>query len=287
MTAQKYSLRPLIELLFSTALWGLGFPATAWILKNLDPASNLFYRLQFCFWLSAGIILLSKHKGLFNLANLRLGLIPGFFLGLNLLLQTVGLQYTSPTKSAFITVLYVVMVPIIELAFHRQYISKKLLIAILGALIGVYFVSQIQDFNLNIGDVLTLLCALAAAFQIYFVGKISRKSNAAFTLNAFQSLVASVLMVPFMFFEDKTNLMSLDTGGWLAFVLTVVGGSMIAFYLQIKAQQQISASTAGVLFLLESPFAFLFSFMIFGETLTLSQLLGCILILVSCTYAIL
>jgi drug/metabolite transporter (DMT)-like permease len=286
LTAHKSLLKPSIELLLATAFWGAGFPATVWILQDLNPASNLFYRLQLCFWLTLLIFIFLKKTHFFNLQLLKLSLLPGFFLGFNLILQTIGLQYTTATKSAFITILYVVMIPVIEFLFDRTKITLHLGFSIVIALLGVHFVSQFDGTNINWGDFLTLISALAAAFQIYFVGKVAQKIPSVMTFNALQSVMASLMMMPFLFFETKRDLWSLSTQGWIGFAITVLGGSMLAFGLQIKAQKEISASLAGILFLVESPFAFFFAYFMLGERLSSVQFLGCFLILFACSYAV-
>lgn len=290
---QNKSIIGFIELLIANTFWGLGFVATVWCLRDISPSAILFYRFTMAFILSLMTYLFLKRKQ--NLADIlfvlrtevKLAFLPGVFLFLTLLLQTWGLKYTTATKSGFITILYVLIIPFIEIIHQKTFPSVQHWLLTLLALVGTLFMIEIfqitnSGLNLNFGDFLTLLCAFTAAFHIYFIGIRSNMTSSGLLLNGFQSLWCALLALPFLFYENNFYLTDLQSLTWIGLLALGVGSSFLAFFLQVKAQTEINASIAAVLFLMESPFAAMFGFIFLGETMSHWQIIGAILIFISC-----
>lgn len=144
--------------------------------------------------------------------------------------------------------------------------------------------------HLNAGDFLTLICSLLAAYHIIIVGKRAPLSQNDFAFNTFQSMwtaLPCLLLIPIsenfqVFQKGSWNLFALDSLGWIGMISLTLGSSLIAFFLQVRAQRVLSPSTASLLFLLESPVSFFFAFTLLGERLSSLQLFGAFLILLSC-----
>ena len=100
------------QLIVANFFWGFGFIPSVWVLGSLHPAAIIFYRFLGAGLATIAIFLVSKTKFPPLGESLRIGFIPGIFLALTLVLQAWGLKYTTATKSAFITILYVIFVPI-------------------------------------------------------------------------------------------------------------------------------------------------------------------------------
>jgi drug/metabolite transporter (DMT)-like permease len=126
-----------------------------------------------------------------------------------------------------------------------------------------------------------------AAIHIISIDHFSKKSKDNFTFNVFQSFWTALFALLFAGIDSRWSLMSMNFHGWIGIVSLGLGSSLIAFYLQVRAQQKLSPSVASILFLLESPFTLFFAYWLLGDRLTGSQLVGAALIIIACTSAIL
>ena len=270
------------ELLVATSIWGFGFTATIWALRSVDSITMTVARFSICFLVSSAIIFLQPSTRPFlNRHYLRMSLWPGIFLGLTLLLQTWGLQYTSATNSSFITTLYVVIVPLIEMLFLKHQMRPLHFVWVAIALIGTGLMVNLQVGHFNLGDGLTLLCSVTAALQIILIGRQSHQIESPFAYNAFQSLWAAVVALFFIPIYPHCYIRPPDWRAILALISLIFGSTLLGFFLQVKAQKTLSASLSSLIFLLESPFALLFAFLLLDEKITLLQALGGVLIFLS------
>ncbi len=275
--------RAFLELTFAGFLWGFGFIGTVWALKFLSPSAILFYRFGISFL--AGWALLSLWKVRWNemRTELHLSLIPGVFLWLTLFPQTWGLQLTTATNSAFITTLYVVIVPLFRSLTGEEKLTFTHWFCVLLALLGMGFIVQIQNVStLNWGDLLTLICAIFAALHIIVLGQKVQHSRNDLAFNTFQSLWVALFSLLLFPFSKNWSLATLDSEAWLGILSLGFGSSMIAFLLQVRSQKVISPSVASLLFLLESPASCLFAFLLLNEKLIAWQWAGAVMILLSC-----
>jgi len=279
----KSTAKPLIELTIASVFWGFGFVATIWSLQHLSVSAIIFYRFLIAFF--AGLILLPltpNWKKIFW-PELRLSLPAGFFLGTTLLLQTWGLQYTTATKSAFITTLYVVIVPLIAHFLLGQKLRSLHWLWVLVATIGTLLISGLTLSGWTLGDSLTFLNAITASFHILYVGKVAARSSHHFTFNTFQSfwiMIISLFLIPFD--DGNWSLSLMPEKAWMGLLSLSLGSSLLGFFLQVRAQKELNPSVAALLFLLESPMSFVFAYFLLGERLSPTQFLGAILILLAC-----
>lgn len=263
------------------AIWGYGFIATKLALESFGPLSMSIFRFLICCAIVFPLIFFvptfrtKKHKELF-----RWSLLPGILLSVLMIFQTWGLKYTSATKSSFITTLYIVMVPLFEVILLKKKLKYEHVFWVFLALFGTALICDFHGGGWNIGDFLTFICAIAATFHIIVIGKISPKIDSAMAFNAYQSLVCAVVTM-FIFVLSPEPIQTVTPHALFGLLFLAIGSTAIAFMLQIRAQQVLSASTASLLFLLESPFAALFGFVFFAEMLSVHQWIGASLILIS------
>ncbi len=276
--------KALLELSFAGILWGFGFIGTVWALKYLSPSAVIFYRFLLAFIGGAAILAVSKVPFAVWKNEFKLSLIPAIVLLLTLLTQTMGLQYTTATNSTFITTLYVVLVPLFRALTKEERLSWVHWFCVLLALLGTGFIVEIQKLNeLNWGDLLTLICAIFAALHILVVGQRALRTQNDFAFNTFQSFWISVFsLLAFPFTKGWSLQSGLDTKAWIGILSLGFGSSMIAFYLQVRSQKDLSPSVASLLFLLESPSSCFFAYLLLGEQLNSWQWVGACLILISC-----
>lgn len=284
MIKQSCSAKPLIELLVATLFWGFGFTATVWCLDFLDSTSIIVYR--FAIASAVGALFIFKIPWMELKREAKLAIWAAVFLTLTLILQTEGLKSTTATKSAFITTLYVVIVPLISHLLRYERVSPWHLLFVVGALLGTAMIVELRLEKWALGDTYTFLNAVAAALHIVYVGRISHRSKHSFALNVFQSFWIMLMCLPLMMSQaDRWHLSTLSTRGWVGLLSLGFGSSLLAFYFQFKAQKKLSTSLSSLLFLLESPFSFLFAMYFLGEKLSAVQVGGAGLILASCVGA--
>lgn len=280
--------RAALELIFAGVLWGFGFVATVWALEAFTPVETLFFRFVIASVVGEILYLIVKGPNFTSLREEIFRALPaGLLLGGMLLLQTIGLKYTTATKSGFLTSLYVILVPLFNAWFFKSSGSWKNYALTSLALLGTFILVDANLAGVNSGDLWTLGCSVFAAFHIIYIGKISNKVGNAFRFNNFQSAWCLLALTPLLLTQERTVWNMTDYKPILGILCLGLGSSIIAFYLQIRTQKVLSDSTASMLFLLESPFAALFGFLILSERLSWFQVSGAIIIMIASVLQIL
>lgn len=286
MAAQhKFETNAVLELVLAAALWGFGFIATAWALREMGPVTLTGARMFLAFIIGTVISLTSPNlRQHLNKNQFKLAFWPGVFLCITMFLQSWGLKFTTVTKSGFITTLYVLIVPMLERVMLKRRTPKNHMVYVGIALVGVALICHLGQTPANaksawnIGDWITLGCAIAASFQIVWFGKIQNDIQSSFVFNTLQTFWTGVLPFALMFAVETvpTHLTTLPLAGLIELI---IGSTMIAFSLQVRAQKKISPSVSSLVYLLESPFAAIFSFFILNETPDWQTLVGAAIIL--------
>ncbi len=262
-------------LLAMTLIWGSTFVLVKTALGQASPFVFLASRF-FLATLVVRLIWRDKFK-VIPKETLRAGIILGIFLFLGFAFQTVGLRFTSASKSAFVTSMSVVLVPILATFLTKDRPKNSSLLGILLVVIGMYFLTLPKSQKFNGGDVLTIFCAVAFAFQIVYVEIYNKKFDTAQLLYV-QLLATFVLSLPGIFLFDKFQF---DLGATLIFTLltTSILATSLVFYLQNKFQKNTTATKAAVIYALEPVFASIFAYFSFGETFGTVSLIGGALII--------
>lgn len=278
----------IIELIFAGAFWGFGFVATQWALVTWNPPGVLFWRFAVALVIGELLSLFFKSPNENSKdwrIDFKLAIPAGILLGIFLLGQTIGLQYTSASKSGFITTLYVIFIPTLNFILFKKKPSAQILAMALLACIGTFLLMDLSLSSLkdesNKGDLWTLASSVLAAFHIIYIGRITQKLKNPFRVNNFQSLWAVIAILPTMFFSLplQHSPVSLKSLGGVLILSTAC--SVLAFFIQVRAQKVLSDTTASMLFLLESPYAFFFAYLLAGDRLNLPQGLGALLIILA------
>ncbi len=280
--------RASFELTLASVFWGFGFIGARWALVAMGPLWITGLRFVLAFLLTLPVmILISKKSDLLKMKeNLLLAFFPGVFLGLTIVFQTWGLEYTTATNSGFITTLYVLFVPMFEALFFKKKLEIAHFILVAVALVGTALICNWSANVWNKGDFLTLLCALAAAGQIVWISRMAHKIKSPFGFNNFQSFWCGIIGCVLALFFEPFRLEQVDGKAIFGFCSLLFGSTLIAFFIQIRAQKVLSASTASLLCLLESPFAGLFAYWFLNERLGSSQWSGAVLIIFSACFTI-
>lgn len=267
-----------------TFIWGMGFIAVKWTLLHYSAMeSNLIrFLISSCFALP--IVLFSKSWNV-SREQVKGVFLCSFFLFTMLYLQTWGLSYTSIAKSGFITTLYVFLTPLLGMLLfgHRYPLSYWVLILV--GMIGIFLLVDMKFDGFNFGDFLTCLCALCAAFHIIAVEKVSPLFQSALIFNCFQIFFVSLMSSVVFLLRHGTiriaPLLDLKSYSLWGFFILSIMSSIVAFTFQASAQKKLPAHIVSMLFLLESPFAALMGYVLLGETLSMTAIIGSGIILLS------
>lgn len=195
------------------------------------------------------------------------------FLAANL--QQLGIVSTSAGKSAFLTAMYIVIVPILGLFVGRKP-SPMVPISVVLAVIGLYLLSCVGVTRIQEGDILLLLCALMFAVQILFVDRFAPSVDA-LRLNCLQAGFCAVASGMIAVFAEDIRLSDL-LDCWLPLSYAGFLSMGAAYSLQIIGQKHLEPSTASLIMSLESVFAVLFGWLLLHETMTVWEGIGCILV---------
>ena len=203
---------------------------------------------------------------------LKGGIIAGIVVFLSMNLQQVALVSTDAGKTAFITALYIVLVPIIGIFLkHRTNINNWI-----GAGLGVaglFFLCVKSDFSVATGDILLLAGSLGWAAQIFIIDHFAPKVNAA-KLISMQFFVAGLLSLTVALITE-TNTIEAVISSVPSLLYTGIMSSGIAYTLQAVGQKYANPATASVLLSTESLFGALAGFVFLNEVMSGRELLGC------------
>lgn len=274
----------LVLLALATAIWGLTFPSTKVAVGDFTPLWLNALRYLIAALASLPFFVLNRSWNR-PWSELRKPMIAGGLLFLALYTQTLGLKYTTVAKSSFITCLYVFMVPLF-ISFGGKKFRKRFWSLVGLALLGVAMLCELRWENFNGGDFLTFLCVIACSLHIIYVGRVANVYSSAFEFNGLQCLTLGTLALVLALFFDGTpdfspllNLQNLSHFStlWALIILSIPAG-MVAFAIQVHTQKTLSPHVASFIFLMESPFAVVFGYLLIGERLTPLAIGGCLLI---------
>jgi drug/metabolite transporter (DMT)-like permease len=265
---------PRLALLLTTVIWGATFPATKAALEQIPPLSFLLLRfllgtLLVLLWFAVGRRQLHRDP-----AVLKASALTTVFLFLGYLLQTVGLRHTSASNSAFLTALYVIFVPLILMRIDRRAVSAAAI-----AVAGLWLLVK-PDSSMNLGDLMTLGCAVAFAGHIICLERFTRQVDAP-SLFVWQMLTMTVLFLPAPWWEQApANAFSPTVVLLIGLGVTGVLATL-AFAVQMWAQRLVPAQQVALLFASEPAYAAWLSWYFLGETLDVQGWIGSALILLA------
>jgi drug/metabolite transporter (DMT)-like permease len=245
-------------LVLCTVIWGGTFAAVKFALDYASPW--LLVAVRFA---AAGLLFVLLY--LPQLKNIdRATLVQGGILGVIFFasfgLQTLGLQYTTTSRSAFLTETLVLFTPVLAFLFYRKLPAWATAVGAVIVITGLYLLTSPSGFvSLNRGDVLTLGCAIAFSFYIIGVDRWSTPERRG-ALSTIQSLTVALLALPLAFAEEFRFEVNPTLGMALAYL--IIPGTVIVVMVQMRYQPQSTPAHAGVIFALEPVFATLYALML-------------------------
>ena len=274
---KKQKILAQISMIVTTMIWGVTFVMVKDALNDAPP--YMFATLRFGIAFLLGVIYVNK--GIKNISDTEMigGLFCGFCLFVGYTFQNFGLMSTTPSKSAFITSVSVILVPFILVLFKIKKVNMRIWIAVLLATIGLYILLNPTGGGINIGDILTFGCALSFAVHIILQDRYLSKGASISKLFLIQVMFVTLFSGIGVFaFED----MSIHLSERLVVALLVTGilATFIAIMFMVWAQTILGPNQTAVLLSLEPVFAALFSTFFAGEILGLYGWIGGMIVVI-------
>lgn len=280
----KKNLLGSISLLLATVIWGSAFVAQSVGMDHVGPYTFQAIR---CAMAAIGLVPViaifdaGKNDGknfISRFADKKLwtaGVLAGIPLCFAANLQQIGILYTDAGKSAFLTAMYIIFVPLIGIFLKRRP-SPMIPVCVLLAAIGLYFLSCAGVSGINVGDICLLLCALAFAVQITVIDRFAQLVDP-LRLNCIQAGVCAAGSALVMLFTEAPTLCGI-AGSWWPMCYAGFLSMGVAYSLQIIGQKHLDPAPASLIMSLESVFAALSGWLFLQETMTFEESIGCILV---------
>ena len=268
-----------LALVAATVIWGISFVVVKDALSQVSTL--LFLALRFSVAAAAlALVLAPRMRGYrYTGRQVRWCLAGGVLLMAGMSLQTAGLRLTTISKSAFLTGLYIVLVPLLSSLVNRVGPRPREWMGIAFATVGMAFMTMNQDQwqAPSLGDALTIGCAVVFAGHIMVTGQAARAGDPQVS-TLLQLAVCAVLLAAACWLGEKPRIVW-SSKVIFAILLTGVFATALAIGLQSWAQQSVPATRAALLFALEPVFACLFAWVWAGEQVTPRAAAGAALIL--------
>jgi drug/metabolite transporter (DMT)-like permease len=267
--------RQAVLALWATCLiWGAAFPLVKLGLRDASPMA--FTAVRF---VMATALLAPALRGVRG-DEWRAGAVLGTLLAIGFATQTVGLQWTTASRSGFLTSLYIPFTPLIVLAVYGTLPERLAGAGLVVAVTGMFLLTRPDDLGggLNRGDVLTVLGAFAFAAHLVATGNFARKHRVERLMMA-QIVVAGVIT------SAAAPLLETPRLSWTPSLIAIVGyetvlASVVAIRLQLAAQRVLSPTYTALVYTLEPVVAALTSLLLLNDRLRPLQWLGGLFILV-------
>ena len=267
-----------LALAFNTLVWGATFTLVKSALRDVSPLLFLALRFTLATAALSGLWLVGWHGRKIDRRAIVGGILAGILLFSGFLLQTLGLQYTTPPRSAFLTGLASVMVPLLGALVYRVKPQALEVLGVLVATAGMALMTLGGPIGaVGKGDLLTLLCAGAFAGHIVILGHYSAKVSFE-TLSIAQVATSAVLALGLFWWAEPPHIVW-RPGVIYAILVTGLLATALAFTIQAWAQKFTSSTRTALIYTLEPVFAWLISFWALGEGLAGRAAAGAALIL--------
>jgi drug/metabolite transporter (DMT)-like permease len=260
-------------------VWGTTFVLVKEALTHVSTV--LFLTIRFTM-AAIALLILFRGGGRRRRGERRLELRAGFLVGLCLFsgycLQTQGLRFTTPAKAGFITGFYIPLVPVIGAIVYRRLPRMVEIAGVLLAAAGLGLLTlESAQFDIGFGDLLVLGSTVAYASHILVLGHFAKKVS--FEILSLYQISTGALLGMGMFWWIETPRIEWTASVVLALLVTSLLATALAFSVQSWAQQFTTPTRTALIFAMEPVFAWLMSYLVAGEVLTMRAAAGAILIL--------
>lgn len=266
-----------------SAIWGCTFVVIKRALDDISPMLFIVTR----FAVAAALMWLLLPRGLFaggapsedrRRGLLVGGAVTGILLFAGFTFQTIGIQYTSPARSAFITGMYVIFTPLLSIVLRLRRPAATSFVGAALAFGGLYLLTSPggSGGGFGLGELLTMFCAIAFAGHLLAVDHYTRRHDKR-AIAFLQVAAVGLLAAPAVALEPIRFDPTMRLIGALA--VTAILGTALAFWLLNAVQSWTTPTRAAIIFAAEPVFAAVTSWVVEGESLAGPALLGAAMIL--------
>jgi drug/metabolite transporter (DMT)-like permease len=258
-----------------TLIWGGTFAVVKIGMEDVSPILLLVIR----FAIASLILLLFFRQKIFPLKSdsLQKGSLLGFFLFLGFVSQNIGLTITTASKSAFITGLMVVFVPMLQFVIEHRAPRLGNLVGVAVVTLGLWFLTTPAGSAFNSGDALTLVCAVLFAIYIVYLDVISKEIETVQLLFIQLSSMTLYSVVTVALFETPKCIVGPQSV--MALLYLTFLATLITTWVQTKYQKDTTPTRAVIIFSVEPVIASIIAYILLGETLGALGILGGALII--------
>lgn len=278
-------MRNSLLLLLTAAIWGVAFVAQSVGMDYVGPFTFNAVR----FFLGGTVLLpflawkwkrahkeeTKEAKRAARRITLTGGICCGCALSAASLLQQMGIQYTTVAKAGFITALYIIIVPVLGLFFHKK-VRKLVWIGVALAVLGMYLLCIRESFSIGKGDFLVFLCAVVFSVHILVIDYFSPKADGV-ALSCIQFYTSSILCGIGTFLLETPSFHAI-LSGWMPILYAGILSCGVAYTLQIIGQKGMDPTVASLILSLESVISLIAGWILLGQALNLREISGCILV---------
>ena len=259
-------------LLLTALIWGSAFAVVKNTLDSFPPAAIIAMRYAIATLLTA--VAFRKHLRGMTRGDVASGAMVGLLLSAAYIVQTIGLQFTTAGKNAFLTTVYVLLVPFGCRVLFGQRLRKANYFAAGLMLAGIGLLSLEGEIGgLNVGDALTLLCGALFAGHMIAVERCQRETDV-YALIVLQFGFAALYALAYALLFERGQPFDFNAGSVGGLLYLAIFSTTIAMSLQNIGQSMAPASHSAILLSLESVFGALFSCLLLGEPMTPKILAG-------------
>ena len=264
-----------LYLLSLTVIWGSTFVLTKFILESASPFVYVAIRFFVASFLFGAFFF--RRLRIISKDAITKGLVLGVLLFFGFTLQTIGMKFTSASKSAFITGLMVVFTPIFQLIIERKAPKIGNIIGVILVSIGLYLLTSPKGSEFNIGDALTLGCAVLYSIYTVYLGVYGKECDPAH-LTFIQFTSTAILAAIAITFLETPHL-NLTSYFLLNLTYLAVMPTIVALYVMAKYQKYTTPTRSAIIYSMEPPIASIFAFLIIGEQIGFIGIIGGTLVL--------
>jgi drug/metabolite transporter (DMT)-like permease len=264
-----------LALLATTFIWGSTFALVKIAMGSISPV--LFVAIRFV--VATVVLLLFFARRIFPIPASAVfkGGVLSLFLFLGFVAQNIGLTITTASKSAFITGMMVIFVPLLQYIVERRLPKVGNIVGVVVVAMGLWFLTTPEGAGLNAGDALTLVCSLLFAVYIVYLDVISREMTVLQLLFLQMAWTAGFAVVATPVFETPKFIWSWEAAGALLYLTAFA--TLLSTYVQTRFQKDTTPTRAVVIFSVEPVIAALVAAILLGERLGALGMLGGALII--------
>ena len=264
-------------LIIGTFFWGATFVLVKDSILSIDLYSFLFWR----FLISSLFIVPVFIKKIANIKSKEIifGVLLGFILALGYIFQTIGLRFSTPSKTAFITGLSVVIVPVLSSVKMKKVPNPLTIVAVIISGIGIYLMTSTTGISFQSGDMWVLICAFFFALQIVMISDITKKYSV-INITIIELLTVSIISIICSLIFGNLEV-PITYKLWGAIIFCAVFATSFIFIVQSRYQKEMSDSRAAIIYSFEPLFAAFTAYIIYNERFSITIIIGGLMIFIA------